>query len=194
LFPPASRSCIAKSENVYKTALVYSGIFVNCIDWFNACRKPTEITIDFIVHFSPKKFILMEKIASILSRKQSHFNHVSCSSLVSDALYKMSCQNIDYVVVIDDNENFAGLLSEHDIATKLMLSNKPLNKIKVVDVMNNRLPHAASYDTIEECMQLMQRHQTRFVPVFEDFNFVGVISSEDILSEAVHNRLEIFDA
>ena len=136
----------------------------------------------------------MEKIASILSRKQSHFHNVSSSSFVSDALHKMSCQNIDYVVVIDDNENFAGLLSEHDIATKVMLNNKPLNKIRVSDVMNNRLPHATAYDTIEECMQLMQRHQTRFVPVFEDFNFIGVISSEDILSEAVHNRLEIFDA
>ncbi len=136
----------------------------------------------------------MEKIASILSRKQSHFNNVSSSSLVSDALHKMSCQNIDYVVVIDENENFAGLLSEHDIATKVMLINKPLNKTKVSDVMNSRLPHATSYDTVEECMQLMQRHRTRYVPVFEDFNFIGVISSEDILSEAVHNRLEIFDA
>jgi signal-transduction protein with cAMP-binding, CBS, and nucleotidyltransferase domain len=136
----------------------------------------------------------MEKIASILSRKQSHFNNVSSSSLVSDALYKMSCQNIDYVVVVDDNENYAGILSEHDIASKVMFINKPLNTTKVSDVMNNRLPHATAYDTIEECMQLMQRHQTRFVPVFEDFNFVGVISSEDILSEAVHNRLEIFNA
>src|SRR5438128_8350822 len=136
----------------------------------------------------------MEKIASILSRKQSHFNNVSSSSLVSDALFKMSCQNIDYVVVIDENENYAGLLSEHDIATNVMLINKPLNKTQVRDVMNNRLPHATSFDTIEECMQLMQRHRTRYVPVFDDFNFVGVISSEDILSEAVHNRLEIFDA
>jgi signal-transduction protein with cAMP-binding, CBS, and nucleotidyltransferase domain len=136
----------------------------------------------------------MEKIASILSRKQSHFHNVPSSSLVSDALFKMSCQNIDYLVVLDENENFAGLLSEHDIATKVMYINKPLNKTRVSDVMNNRLPHATSVDTVEECMQMMQRHHIRFVPVFDDFNFVGVISSEDILSEAVHNRLEIFDA
>ncbi|MEJ0104996.1 MAG: CBS domain-containing protein [Bacteroidota bacterium] len=60
----------------------------------------------------------MEKIASILSRKQPHFNNVSSSSLVSDALFQMSCQNIDYLVVVDENGKFAGLLSEHDIATK----------------------------------------------------------------------------
>ncbi len=136
----------------------------------------------------------MEKIASILSRKQSHFHNVSFSSLVSDALSKMNCQNIDYVVVIDEQQQYAGLVSEHDIASKVMAVNKPLNKTRVSDIMNNRLPYASSYDTIEECMQLMQRHHTRYIPVFDDFNFIGVISSEDILSEAVHNRLEIFDA
>ena len=136
----------------------------------------------------------MEKIKSILSRKQSRFHNVSSSSSVSDALQKMSCQNIDYLVVVDENENFAGLLSEHDIATKVMAFDKPLDKTTVADVMNNHLPYASSMDTVEECMQLMQRHQVRFVPVFDEFNFIGVISSEDILSEAVHNRLEIFDA
>jgi CBS domain-containing protein len=136
----------------------------------------------------------MEKIASILSRKQSHFNNVSSSSFVSDALFQMSCQNIDYLVVVDENENFAGLLSEHDIATKVMFIDEPLNKTKVRDVMNRHLPHATTDDTVEDCMQLMQRHHIRFVPVFEEFIFAGVISSEDILSEAVYNRLEIFDA
>lgn len=136
----------------------------------------------------------MEKIANILSRKQSHFHNVNSSSLVSDALSKMSCQNIDYVVVINDNQQYAGLVSEHEITSKVMAENKPLNKTKVSDIMNNRLPHASSYDSVEECMQLMQRHHTRFVPVFEDFDFIGIISSEDILSEAVQNRLEIFDA
>jgi len=135
----------------------------------------------------------MEKITSILSRKQSRFNNVLSSSLVSEALFQMSCQNIDYLVVVDENENFTGLLSEHDITSKVMFMNLPLNTVKVRDVMNRNLPHATTDDTIEDCMQLMQRHHTRFVPVFEEFNFAGVISSEDILSEAVHNRREIFD-
>ncbi|MBS1574921.1 MAG: CBS domain-containing protein [Bacteroidetes bacterium] len=136
----------------------------------------------------------MEKITSILSRKQSHFNYVSSSSLVSDALSKMSCQDIDYVVVINEDQQFAGIVTEHDIASKVIAVNRPMSKTKVSDIMNNRLPYASSYDTVEECMQLMQRHHTRYIPVFDDFNFVGVISSEDILSEAVYNRLEIFDA
>lgn len=136
----------------------------------------------------------MQKLLTILSRKQPHFHNVSSSSFVSDALSQMSCQNLDYLVVVDDNENFAGVLTEHDITTKVMFNNSPLNKTVVRDVMNRQLPHATGSDTVEGCMQLMQQHHVRFVPVFEDFNFIGVVSSEDILAEAVYNRLEIFDA
>jgi signal-transduction protein with cAMP-binding, CBS, and nucleotidyltransferase domain len=136
----------------------------------------------------------MQKLLTILSRKQPHFQNVSSSSFVSDALSQMSCQNLDYLVVVDDNENFAGVLTEHDITTKVMFNNEPLNETVVKDVMNNQLPHATGSDTVEGCMQLMQQHHVRFVPVFEEFNFLGVVSSEDILAEAVYNRSEIFDA
>jgi len=136
----------------------------------------------------------MEKLSVILSRKQSSFHHVSSSCAVSDAISKMRCQNIDYLVVVDDNDHFAGLITDHEIAEKAMMINRPLNKTMVCDVMNNRLPHAEANDTVEGCMKMMQRHHTRFVPVFDDFNFIGVISSEDILQEAVYNRMEIFDA
>lgn len=136
----------------------------------------------------------MEKLSVILSRRQSSFHHISPSCAVSDAISKMRCQNIDYLVVVDENDHFAGIISDHEIAEKAMTINKPLNKTMVCDVMNNWLPHAEASDTIEVCMQMMQRHHARFVPVFEDFNFVGVVSSEDILQEAVYNRLEIFDA
>ncbi len=96
--------------------------------------------------------------------------------------------------MVDDNDHFAGLISDHEIAEKAMTFNQPLHMTLVGDVMNIRLPHAELSDTIEGCMKMMQRHHTRFIPVFEDFNFIGVVSSDDILQEAVYTRLAIFDA
>jgi hypothetical protein len=34
----------------------------------------------------------------------------------------------------------------------------------------------------------------RYLPVFEIHSFRGIVSSEDILEEAVNNRMEIFDS
>ena len=106
----------------------------------------------------------------------------------------MCCENVEFLVVIDDDERYMGLITEHDIASGVIVSNKQLEKIKVKDIMNIRLPVATTEDTVEKCMQLMRQHHVRYIPVFENFNFKGIVSSEDILEEAVNNRMEIFDA
>ena len=59
--------------------------------------------------------------------------------------------------------------------------------------MNTRIPFADVNNTVEHCMRLMKQYNTRYLPVFEGFNFRGIISSDDILEEAVYNRAGIFD-
>lgn len=136
----------------------------------------------------------MEKITIILSKKQPHFHTVSPSSSAGNALHQMCCENVDYLVVIDEDERYMGLITEHDITSGVVVTNKQLGKTKVKDIMNKRLPVATTDDTVEKCMQLMQRHHVRYLPVFENFLFKGIVSSDDILEEAVNNRLEIFDS
>ncbi|HJS53692.1 MAG TPA: CBS domain-containing protein, partial [Chitinophagaceae bacterium] len=70
---------------------------------------------------------------------------------------------------------------------------KSLAKTTVGDVMNNKLPAATTDDTVERCMQLMRQHHVRYLPVFEIHSFRGIVSTEDIIEEAVNNRMEIFD-
>jgi CBS domain-containing protein len=140
------------------------------------------------------KPVRMEKITNILSKKQPHFHTVSPSSSTGNALHQMCCENVDYLVVIDEDKRYIGLITEHDIASGVVVVNKQLGKIKVKDVMSKHLPVATTDDTVEKCMQLMQRHHVRYLPVFENFLFRGIVSSEDILEEAVNNRMEIFDS
>src|SRR6185436_19338913 len=101
-------------------------------------------------------------------------------------------ENIDYLIVMEEGK-YVGLITEHDITSKAVVRNKQLAKTKVDEVLNRSLPAATTDDTVERCMQLMRQHHVRYVPVFENFLFRGIISTEDILEEAVHNRLEIFD-
>lgn len=136
----------------------------------------------------------MEKITSILAKKEPHFHTVSPASSAEEALCQMCCENVDYLIVINDDEKYIGLITEHDIASKVMFVNKQMTKTTVEDIMNKRLPAATTDDTVERCMQLMRQHNIRYLPVFENFSFKGIVSSEDILEEAVNSRLQIFDA
>lgn len=136
----------------------------------------------------------MEKITEILCRKQAHFHTVSPASTVEKALGQMCCENVEYLVVIDDDEKYIGLITEHDITSKVLFVHKNTEKTNVSSVMNISLPAASTNDTIENCMQMMRQHNVRYLPVFENFCFRGIVSTDDILEEAVKNRTEIFDA
>ena len=135
----------------------------------------------------------MEKITTILAKKEPHFHTISPLSSVATALNQMCCENVDYLVVIDENESFLGLISEHDIASGVIAANKVLSKVKVGEVMNKRLPVATTTDSVEKCIQLMRQHQIRHLPVFENFLFKGIVSSEDMLDEMLCHRMEVFD-
>ena len=135
----------------------------------------------------------MEKITSILAKKEPHFLTVTPGSSADTALSRMCHENLDYLIVMD-NRNYVGLITEHDIASKPVVINKQLAKTKVSDIMNDKLPAATTDDTVERCMQLMRQHHVRYLPVFEIHSFRGIVSTEDIIEEAVNNRLEIFDA
>jgi predicted transcriptional regulator len=135
----------------------------------------------------------MENVTVLLSRKQSHFNKISPDSSISDALCRMSCQNTNYLIVMDDDGKFLGLLTDHDIATKTVFNNRSITSTTVDQMMNNRWPVADADDTVEDCMRLMSRYNVRYVPVFKNLNFLGVVSTDDIVQEAVSHRSKIFD-
>ncbi|MGN6163341.1 MAG: CBS domain-containing protein [Flavisolibacter sp.] len=134
----------------------------------------------------------MEKVADVLDRKYPQFNTVSPNCLVSDALYQMASENVDHLIVLED-EKFMGILTDHDIASKVLFDERPLKKIPVKEFMNRTLPVATSEDSLEHCMQLMERFNARHLAVYDSFIFKGVVSSHDIIQQALNKRKETFE-
>ena len=65
----------------------------------------------------------MERIADVLDRKYPQFNTVYADCLISDALYQMRCENVDFLIVLH-NERFLGILTDHDIAHHVLFIEK----------------------------------------------------------------------
>lgn len=135
----------------------------------------------------------MEKINQILSRQQPHFINIPPGSSIRDALCRMSTLNTEYLIVMDGKNKFLGLLTEKDIARKALFLNLPLAETKVEELMTTQWPFADVNNTVDECMNTMKAHHVKYIPVFENLEFVGVVSADDILQEAVMQRQEIFD-
>jgi CBS domain-containing protein len=134
----------------------------------------------------------MEKVADVLDRKYPQFNTVSSNCLVSDALYQMSCENVDHLIVMEEDK-FVGVLTDHDIASKVLFDERPLKNIPVKEFMTRTLPVATSEDSLEHCMQLMERFNARHLAIFDSFVFRGVVSSEDLMKQALNKRRETFE-
>jgi CBS domain-containing protein len=131
----------------------------------------------------------MERIADVLARKFPQFNTVVPSCLVSDALYQMCCENVDFLIVIEDDK-FKGVITDHDIASKILFEDRPLNKIQVKEFMSTTLPVTTPEASFGHCMQLMERYNVRHLAIFDRFDFKGVISSDDLMHEALTKQTE----
>lgn len=134
----------------------------------------------------------MERIADVLARKYPQFNTAVPDCLVSDALYQMCSENVDFLIVLEDDK-FQGLITDHDIASKILFENRPLNKIRVKEFMSRTIPVTTPDTSIEQCMQLMERYNVKHIAIFERFDFMGVVSSNDLMHEALSQRGEVFE-
>lgn len=129
----------------------------------------------------------MEKLVDVLGRKYPQFNTTSPGHLVSDALYQMAAENIDYLIVYDDNR-FTGIISTNDIANKVLLADRPLKQVKVCDCTNKSLPIATLTDTVDYAMELLERYNTKYLAVYDSFDFKGIVTTYDLMQQVLSKR------
>ncbi len=134
----------------------------------------------------------MRTVANILMSKPPAFNFVEPDAKVIEALQIMNSVNLSYLVVIKE-EKFYGIFSERDYSRNVILKGLHSDTCAVKEVMSVSLPVIGMQDTVEQCMQLLNAHKTRYLVVFDNNNFKGVITLNDVLREALNSKEMVFD-
>ena len=134
----------------------------------------------------------MRSVANILQNKQPAFNSIEPGAKVIEGLQLMNSVNLSYLVVKDE-DTFRGIFSERDYSRNVILKGLHSDTASIKDVMSTSLPIVAMQDTAEICMQLLNTHKTRYLLVFDNKEFKGVITINDILREAIENKEMVFD-
>jgi CBS domain-containing protein len=101
-----------------------------------------------------------------------------------DALHLMSEKNIGSVIVTE-NDEYAGLLTERDYARKVILKGKSSEETKVREIMSTGLPHILPNSSIETCMHIMSDSNIRYLPVFHEDNLIGIVSINDVVTQTI---------
>jgi CBS domain-containing protein len=138
----------------------------------------------FYFRILPQTFANMNHVLDILSRKGSNAISVSPDTTVLTALKVMADNNIGSVLVME-NEEYLGLVTERDYSRKVILKGKNSTDTKVSEIMSSDLPHVNPDDTIEHCMELMTDGKIRYLPVFKNNKLQGIISITDVVRETI---------
>jgi CBS domain-containing protein len=131
----------------------------------------------------------MKTIKDILAKSTSHFNTINGDANVIDALALMKTENMSYVIVMD-NGNYKGIMSERDYSQKVVLAGKNSHQTKVKEILSNDVPVVNIDESLDRCKELMLAFKTFYLPVFNDFSFKGVVSLQDLLHATVDELKE----
>jgi predicted transcriptional regulator len=134
----------------------------------------------------------MRTVANILQNKPPAFNFIGSDAKVIEALQLMNSVNLSYIIV-KDGDSFLGIFSERDYARNVILKGLHSDSCTVKEVMSTNLPIISTKVTVEECMKLLNIHKTRYLIVFFDGEFQGVVTLNDVLREAIENKEMVFD-
>ena len=133
------------------------------------------------------------KLQDILSVKGNTVRSISPEATLQDVVSALIEHRIGSLVVCRSDaagkEELAGIITERDILYACAGS-KPLDEVKVVEVMSTTLVTGTPDDEVEQVMGLMTTRRIRHLPVLSEGRLAGIISIGDVV-KAQHDQLAI---
>jgi CBS domain-containing protein len=126
------------------------------------------------------------QVAQILEGKGSRVATAKPGTTIAEAVASLSQEGIGALVVTDEGEQVAGIISERDIVRGLNTHGPQLLTMRVDELMTREVVTCGPRSRVEELMKKMTVRRIRHLPVLECGELSGIISIGDV----VKNRLE----
>jgi CBS domain-containing protein len=98
---------------------------------------------------------------------------------LKDAAELMAQQKIGSIVIVDNNEPI-GIITERDFATKIMLQPYSADS-KVSEVMSSPVVHITSNQSVADVIDIMANKDIRKVPVIDNGKVIGIVTGTEFL-------------
>lgn len=129
----------------------------------------------------------MTSIRKFLDGKGREVWNVHKDSPVFDALKMMAEKNCGALIVLDDEDRLAGVISERDYARKVALQRKTAVDTPVSEIMTSDVVTASESDSLDQCLSLMSKHNIRHLPVVENRRIVGVLGIGELVQHKIRD-------
>jgi len=129
-------------------------------------------------------------ISQILRTKRPGVVVVSPEASIRSAIAAMVRQHVGALVVVDEDQQLMGVVSEREIIQNLDLEGPDLMATVVRSVMRTDVPVATQEDTVRSVMEVMTAARARHVPVVAYGRPIGIVSIGDIVKSRLDETIQ----
>ena len=129
----------------------------------------------------------MTTVKQCIEPKAKAIFAVRSSDSTEDGLKMMRDNRVRAVLVMDDGQ-LVGIVSQGDCAIKVLLPHRDPKVTRVSEIMTPNPLTVTLSNSLEECMAIMAHKHIRHLPVVEQAKVVGVISVGDIVKHVIETQ------
>jgi CBS domain-containing protein len=113
----------------------------------------------------------------------------SVNATVYDAAELMCNAGVGAIPILD-REELAGVFSERDIMTRVLVPGRDPRITPVATVMTRSVVTASLHDRRSECLAMMREGGFRHLPVLAEGRVIAMISMRDLLRDEIQEQGE----
>ncbi len=129
----------------------------------------------------------MKTVRQVLGEKGVVVHAIAPNASVFEALERMAEYDVGALVVLEQGE-LAGLISERDYARKIILLGKSSKETRVREIMTETVETVDSQQKMSDCMNKMTQKRIRHLPVLENGQLAGIISIGDVVKAIIEDQ------
>ena len=132
----------------------------------------------------------MTTVRHILQEKGAAVWTLSPDASVREAVTMMDRNDVGLLVIAKDDD-LVGIISERDIARRVILKDKPSATTPVKDIMTTDVITITPEQSIDACMALMTGKHIRHLPVMDGKKLAGLISIGDVVKATIIEKEQL---
>ena len=109
--------------------------------------------------------------------------YVSEECTIDEVAKLMSDNHIGVIPVCDEAKNILGIVTDRDIILRSIACDKDVRQTPITEIMSKDVIVATADLTVSEVAKKMQDNQVRRIPVTENNQLVGMITTGDLAKE-----------
>jgi CBS domain-containing protein len=134
----------------------------------------------------------MATVAQLLQQKSPAVHSIAPDAPVLAAIALLAEHGIGALVVLE-NEQLVGIVSERDYARKVILCGRSSSDTPVSHIMSTPVLTVGPDQSMRECMELVTNYRVRHLPVVEGGKVIGILSIGDLLRAALAEQQQTIE-